>query len=139
MFIDTTAGAGKGDDFNLELGANRLQAADGQFMRLTLVSFNMYNQIYPVNATNNQFRIVSRYGPPQDVSQFLGLSTLHSIPSKNYKSCGDIALAFAQAVQAQVQIDARIASGNNGLLTNSKWDHNRGCTTASRRCVFIHG
>ena len=94
-----------------------LQAQDGQFMRLTLVQFNMYNNIYSVNSTNNQFRIVSRYGPPQDVSQFLGLSTLHSIPSKSYKSCGDIARDFALAVQAQVQADARIASGNNALAT----------------------
>ena len=117
LFIDTTSGAGKGDEFSVELGANMLQAADGQFMRLTLVNFNMYNQIYPVNATNNKFRIVSRYGPPQDVSQFLGLSTLHSISSKNYKTCGDIALSFAQAVQAQVQADARVASGNNALTT----------------------
>ena len=29
----------------------------------------------------------------------------------------DIALAFAQAVQAQVQADARVASGNNALTT----------------------
>ena len=94
-----------------------LQAQDGQFMRLTLVNFNMYNNLYHVNQTNNQFRIVSRYGPPQNTSQFLGISTLHSIPSQNYKNCGDIALAFAQAVQAQVEVDARLASGNNGLLT----------------------
>ena len=93
LFIDTTSGAGKGDEFNLELGANMLQAQDGQFLKMTLVNFNMYNSIYPVNTTNNKFRIVSRYGPPQNVSQFLGLSTLNSIPSKNYKTCGDIALA----------------------------------------------
>ena len=117
LFIDTTSGSGKGDEFNLELGANMLQAQDGQFMRLTLVNFNMYNNIYNVNQTNNQFRIVSRYGPPQDVSQFLGLSTLHAIFPQNYKSCGDIALNFALAVQAQVQADARIASGNNALTT----------------------
>ena len=72
LFIDTTSGSGKGDEFNLELGANMLQAQDGQYLKMTLVNFNMYNSIYPVNATNNQFRVVSRYGPPQDVSQFLG-------------------------------------------------------------------
>ena len=84
LFLDSTSGSGKGDEFDIELGANMLQAQDGQFMRLTLVNFNMYNNIYNVNQTNNQFRIVSRYGPPQDVSQFLGLSTLHAIyfPSK---------------------------------------------------------
>ena len=94
-----------------------LQVQDGQYMRLTLVNFNMYNNIYNVNATNNQFRVVSRYGAANAESQFLGLSTLHEIPSKNYKSCGDIALAFAQVVQAQVQADARIASGNAALAT----------------------
>ena len=117
VFIDTTSGSGKGDEFNLELGANMLQAQDGQHMRLTLVNFNMYNNIYNVNATNNQFRVVSRFGAANAESQFLGLSTLHSIASGNYKSCGDISLAFAQLVQAQVQADARIASGNNALAT----------------------
>ena len=103
MFIDTSTGSGKGDEFNLELGANQISAGDGQFLRATLVSFNMYNNIYPVNSTNNQFRVVSRYGPASDVSQFLGISTLNSYPPKTYKTCGEIALAFAQSVQAQVQ------------------------------------
>ena len=67
VFIDTTSGnnQSQGDDFNLELGANMLQAQDGQYMRLTLVNFNMYNNIYNVNATNNQFRVVSRFGPAE--------------------------------------------------------------------------
>ena len=117
LFCDTTSGSGKGDEFNLELGANMLQAQDGQFMRLTLVNFNMYTNIYPVNSTNNQFRVVSRYGAAGDVSQILGLSTLHAIFPQNYKSCGDISLNFALTVQAQVQADARIASGNNALTT----------------------
>ena len=45
MFIDSTSGNSPGDEFNLELGANRLHVQDGQFMRLTLVNFNMYNNI----------------------------------------------------------------------------------------------
>jgi len=117
LFIDSTSGSGQGDEFNLELGANMLQAQDGQFMRLTLVNFNMYTNIYPVNSTNNKFRVVSRFGVPGDASQILGLSTLHSIYPQNYKSCGDLALNFALTVQAQVQADARIASGNNALTT----------------------
>lgn len=117
LFIDTSTGSGKGDSFNLELGANQLTAADGQFLRLTLVNFCMYNNIYPINSTNNQFRVVSRYGPVSDVSQFLGISTLNSISAKTYRTCGEIALAFAQSVQAQVQADARVAAGNNSLTT----------------------
>ena len=117
LFIDTSTGSGKGDEFNLELGANQISAADGQFLRLTLVSFNMYNNIYPVNSTNNQFRVVSRYGSIQDASQFLGISTVNSITPKTYRTVGEIALAFAQSVQAQVQADARVAAGNNSLTT----------------------
>ena len=60
---------------------------------------------------------VSRYGGASDVSQFLGISTLNSYPTKTYKTCGEIALAFAQNVQAQVQADARVAAGNNSLTT----------------------
>ena len=117
LFIDTTSGnnQSQGDDYNLELGANMLQAQDGQYMRLTLVNFNMYNNIYNVNATNNQFRVVSRFGAANAESQFLGLSTLHSIASGNYKSCGDIAQAFAEVVQAQVQADARISMRRRSL------------------------
>ena len=86
LFIDTSTGSGKGDEFNLELGANQISAGDGQFLRATLVSFNMYNNISPVNETNNQFRVVSRYGPVSDVSQFLGISTVKSFTPKKYSS-----------------------------------------------------
>ena len=117
LFIDTSTGSGRGDEFNLEMGANQISAGDGQFLRATLVSFNMYNNIYPVNSTNNQFRVVSRYGAVSDVSQFVGISTVNSFTPKTYKTCGEIALAFAQSVQAQVQADARVAAGNNSLTT----------------------
>ena len=121
LFIDTTSGSGKGDEFNLELGANMLRAQDGQFMRLTLVNFNMYNNLYSVNSTNNQFRVVSRYGANGTVSQFLGISTLHSIPSKNYKSCGDIALAFAQAVHGSGT--GKINSFGSASITHIMTNH----------------
>ena len=112
LYIDTSSGSGRGDNFNLELGANRIAAQDGQFLRLTLVNFNMYNQLYPVNATNNQYRIVSKYNSGSQT-----ITTVKNLPAKNYKTCGEIALAFAQQVQAQVQADARVAAGNNSLTT----------------------
>ena len=42
---------------------------------------------------------------------------MNSITPKTYKTCGEIALAFAQSVQAQVQADARVATGNNSVTT----------------------
>ena len=86
-----------------------LQAQDGQNMRLTLVNFNMYNNLFNVNATNNQFRVVSRFGAANAETQFLGLSTLHEIASGNYKSCGDKLLRGIEDYIAQHGCDIRLA------------------------------
>ena len=115
LYIDTTSGAGRGDDFSLELAANRILAADGQFLRLSLVNFSMYNNTYTVNRTNNSFRVVSRYGANGTLTQQNGISTLKSIPRGNYRTCGDIAQAFAEVVRATVEADARTATGDNTL------------------------
>ena len=115
LYIDTTSGAGRGDDFSLELAANRILAADGQFLRLSLVNFSMYNNTYTVNRTNNSFRVVSRYGANGTLTQQNGISTLKSIPRGNYRTCGDIAQAFSEVVRATVEADARTATGDNTL------------------------
>ena len=43
---------------------------------------------------------------------------MNSITPKTYRTVGEIALAFAQSVQAQVQADARVATGNNSITTS---------------------
>ena len=50
LFIDSAkdvgGGAGKGDSFSLQLGADSIQAQDGQFLRLTLQEFSMYYVVH---------------------------------------------------------------------------------------------
>ena len=75
----------------------------------------MYNNTYTVNRTNNSFRVVSRYGANGTLTQQNGISTLKSIPRGNYRTCGDIAQAFAEVVRATVEADARTATGDNTL------------------------
>ena len=55
LFIDSAkdvgGAAGKGDSFSLQLGADSIQAQDGQFLRLTLQEFSMYTNFYMVIST----------------------------------------------------------------------------------------
>jgi len=85
--------SGKGDDFRCNLGSAGISAGDGQFIRLTLQSFNQYKNHYNVNPNNNIFTI-SGVITTGTVS-FLGTAT---IPVKNYKTIGDIATAFSTAL-----------------------------------------
>ena len=61
LFIDSAkdvgGGAGKGDSFSLQLGADSIQAQDGQFLRLTLQEFSMYTNFYMVNVRSKQLSL----------------------------------------------------------------------------------
>ena len=111
LFIDSSSGAGRGDDFQVELGANHISCMDGQHLRLTLVNFSMYNQLYTVNASNNRYTVVTT---PVS-SSAATITTSSFIPSKNYKTCGEIAAVFAEQVRLQVQSDVRTVTGDNSI------------------------
>jgi len=82
--------SGKGDDFRVNLGSGGITAGDGQFIKLTLQSFNMYKNFYNVNANNNQFTISGVI-----TSGSVSFSGTASITPKNYKTIGDLATAFS--------------------------------------------
>jgi hypothetical protein len=84
---------GRGDDFVVPLANAGITAGDGQFIRLSMESFNCYKNFYNVNANNNKFRWF-----------YNGGTTAYSftIPSKNYKTIGDIASAFFTAFTASL-------------------------------------
>lgn len=87
--------SGKGDDFRANMGSGGITAGDGQFIRLTLQSFNMYKNFYNVNANNNQFWLS---GVKTSGSVAFSSSSAVSIAPKNYKTIGDLATAFSSAV-----------------------------------------
>jgi hypothetical protein len=84
---------GKGDDFRVNMGSGGITAGDGQFIRLTLQSFNMYKNFYNVNANNNQFTISGVI-----TTGLVAFSGTASITPKNYKTIGDLATAFSSAL-----------------------------------------
>jgi len=85
--------SGRGDDFRVNMGAGGINALDGQFIRLTLQSFNMYKNHLNVNPNNSLFTI-SGVKTTGAVS-FTGTA---NIASKNYKTIGDVATAFSSAL-----------------------------------------
>ena len=87
--------SGQGDDFRVNLGSAGIQAGDGQYIKLSLQSFNMYKNFYNVNANNNLFTISG-----VKTSGSVAFSGTPRITQGNYKTIGDVASAFASAVSS---------------------------------------
>jgi hypothetical protein len=84
---------GKGDDFRVNLGSAGITAGDGQFIKLTLQSFNMYKNFYNVNPNNSLFTISGVI-----TSGSVAFSGTANITRNNYKTIGDVATAFSSAL-----------------------------------------
>ena len=97
LFIDSAkdagGAAGKGDSFSLQLGADSIQAQDGQFLRLTLQEFSMYTNFYMINLNNSRFRLTD------DTA-----ATELLLTQQNYKNVADVAENFASALAVQLTI-----------------------------------
>ena len=75
-----------GVHYQLNLQSAGIHASDDEYIRLVLKQFSMYKVWANINTHNNTFRILTP-ASANEVSL--------TIPSKNYKSIYDIALAFA--------------------------------------------
>ena len=102
LFIDSAkdvgGAAGKGDSFSLQLGADSIEARDGQILRLTLTEFSMYTNFYAVNINNCRFRLTN------DVA-----ATELFLTQQNYKDVSAVAQAFADTLAAQLATDSGVA------------------------------
>jgi len=123
LFIDSSKSSivgdarSRGDDYHLHLGDKSIQCEDGEIIRLSLVNFNMFNNIYNVNETNCKFRLTTNGNSIIPASL--------EIPHKNYKTIGDVALAFANVLKGGFLTQAN-ANGSTatqvslGALTNGQ-------------------
>ena len=97
IFVDNeNALRGRGDDVLIDIGNAGLNCSDGQFLRLTLESFNMYNNFYTVNEYNNVININTNLADENDVS----------LDAKNYKTIGDIAKNLGEKLRLKLNYDA---------------------------------
>ena len=99
LFIDSAkdvgGAAGKGDSFSLQLGADSIEAQNGQLLRLTLTDFSMYTNFYAVNINNCRFRLTTNVAARELL-----------LKQKNYKDVSAVAAEFAEALRAQLAADS---------------------------------
>ena len=109
LFIDSSNNiSGQGDNFVLELSGHTIFAGDGQILRLTLLNFNMYNNTYEVNDSNNLVK---------------GSINVNSITTdfdfrltvRNYPNLNTLAREFQQKFRDELVSKCRIISGNTNL------------------------
>ena len=116
FFIDTAKaavigdGRSTGDNYMVHLGDNAISAGDGEIIRLSLVNFNMFNNIYNVNLNNDKFRVTTIKGA--DVS-----STEVVLPRKNYKTIGAIAEVFGAALKNELLAQSILAGSSADDVT----------------------
>ena len=109
LFIDSSTNiSGEGDNFVLEMSGHTISAGDGQILRLTLVNFNMYNNTYEVNDSNNlvQGSIVVN----SNITDFD-----FRLAVRNYPNLNTLSREFQQKFRDEIVSQRRVLSGNNGL------------------------
>jgi hypothetical protein len=119
LFIDTSAAnkesLSKGDDFQLHLNTQSIDADRGQFIRLTLNEFAMYKTFTNVNNNNSTFVTVS--------SEATSKPTL---TNQNYDTIHDIATEFANKIGTVIVADSPNPSVNGFVVSNLKPDATTG-------------
>ena len=99
LFIDTEKssilgdGNSRGDDINIHLEGSTIIANDGEMIKLTLTNFEMFNNLYHVDANNSRFQ--TRCGTdalivPNPIER--------DLTRQNYATLGDIAIDFANII-----------------------------------------
>ena len=110
IFIDTSAANkesnSRGDDFQLHLNTQAVDADRGQFIRLTVNEFNMYKTFTDVNDNNRTFIIANDNTTAAKVA----------LTKQNYETLSDLAQNFADVVAARLLTDAQ---GNGSTATTA--------------------
>ena len=98
LFIDTSAAnkesLSRGDDFDLHLNTQSIDADMGQFIRITLNEFSMYKTFTNVNNNNSTFVINNDVTESKD-----------TLSNKNYDTIFDIATEFANVIGTRMVTD----------------------------------
>ena len=99
LFIDTEKsvilgdGNSRGDDVNIHFEGSTIVANDGEMIRMTLTNFEMFNNLYHIDANNSLFqtRCSTTTTPIPSAVQ-------RDLTRKNYNSLGEITMDFANII-----------------------------------------
>jgi hypothetical protein len=98
----------KGDEYDIKFANHTPRANDGEFIRLSLVDFCMYNNIYDLNENNRtfEFQAVADTGTH--------LATVDRIPFPCYiNNLNNLAFRFGQVVRDLITTAAQATTGSN--------------------------
>jgi len=101
LFIDSEKssilgdGSSKGDDINIHLEGSTIIANDGEMIKMTLTNFEMFNNLYHIDANNSRFQTkITTDAPPIPPPSAIE----RDLTRKNYATLGDIAIDFANII-----------------------------------------
>lgn len=88
-------GTSKGDDVKIHLEGQTIEAGAGEIIRISMLNFTMFNNLYMIDANNSKFNITYDVG-----SGLVSDKPNLVLPNKNYNHLNDIADEFADLVGA---------------------------------------
>lgn len=93
LFLNSDDGVGNGQNYDFQFGNNGIQTRDkAQFIRLSLVNFNMYKNWTDVNPNNSGMVLLTKSIPP---SAGIQLAAPINLDSQNYTTLRDLAKNWA--------------------------------------------
>lgn len=114
LFIDSERssivghGQSVGDDVHIHMEGNSVEAMDGEIIRLSLVNFTMFNNLYHIDASNRRVRLRT------NVSSLSG-DTFVSLTRQNHKDYKSIVQDFA-AVLGEALVLRANDNGATGVV-----------------------
>ena len=115
FFVDTAIDHTHGDNAEIQLAGHSITCGDGQLIKLSLLSFDMYKNFYGINYNNSRVLLACK----SDANATNLGSVTVTIPSKNYGKLGDIAEAFSSVLSSSLHTFARAASSTATVTTVS--------------------
>ena len=106
FFVDTAIDHTHGDNAEIQLAGHSITCGDGQLIKLSLLSFDMYKNFYGINYNNSRVLLACE---TNNGATNLGSVTV-TIPSQNYGKLGDIAVAFSSVLASSLHTFARAAT-----------------------------
>ena len=102
----------EGDDVHIHFAGQTIEAGDGEFIRLSLLNFTMFNNTYMININNSRFNV-------RGVSSTHTFYNAVNIDRKNYGNLKDIASSFATNLGAYLASKSAAVSFTTSVKPDS--------------------
>jgi hypothetical protein len=99
----------EGDDVHVHFAGQTIEAGDGEYIKLSLLNFTMFNNTYMININNSKVNV-------RGVSSLGSFLNIVNIDRKNYSCLKDIATSFATNLGAFLATNSSAVSFENTTI-----------------------